>query len=161
MWLNIRRSADNLMNTPPPVPDHKYESILGQIRLLRILYFVMAGLSIIGILFIIGHYALMSHLMSIAAKAPQNPNQPPFNPTEFFSIFKWLYLLFGLLIITGGILNTIVAICLGRRKSRTFCLVVAAGNCLHFPFGTALGVFSLITLMKPEAELAFSNNKES
>jgi len=146
------------MYQPPPIPDQKYETTLSQLKLLRILYFVMAGFSLIGILFMLGHYAMMTHFLSLASKAPQSTNQPPFNPEDFFAIFKWFYIVVGALITTGGILNIFTAIFIGRRTNRTFCIVVAAANCLHFPFGTALGVFSLITLMKPETEAAFSRN---
>ncbi len=38
------------------------------------------------------------------------------------------------------------AACLKKRKSRTFCMVVAAISCLEFPYGTALGVLTFIVL---------------
>jgi hypothetical protein len=38
------------------------------------------------------------------------------------------------------------AVCLKKRKSRTFCMVVAAISCLEFPYGTALGVLTFIVL---------------
>jgi hypothetical protein len=33
-----------------------------------------------------------------------------------------------------------------QRKSRTFCIVVAALGCLEFPYGMVLGVFTFIVL---------------
>jgi hypothetical protein len=38
------------------------------------------------------------------------------------------------------------AVCLKQRKSRTFCMVVAAISCLEFPYGTVLGVLTFIAL---------------
>ena len=38
------------------------------------------------------------------------------------------------------------AACIKKRKSRTFCMVIAALSCLEFPYGTALGVLTLIVL---------------
>jgi hypothetical protein len=38
------------------------------------------------------------------------------------------------------------AFCIKHRKSRTFCMVVAAFSCLAIPYGTALGVLSFIVL---------------
>lgn len=44
---------------------------------------------------------------------------------------------------------------LKRRRAYTFCLVVAGIECIFFPFGTALGVFALIVLLKPETKSLF------
>lgn len=46
--------------------------------------------------------------------------------------------------------------CLARRKRHTFCLVVAGINCLWFPHGTALGVFTFILLLKPAVKALFA-----
>lgn len=42
-----------------------------------------------------------------------------------------------------------------RRESWTRCAVVAGLNCLMMPFGTVLGVFSLIVLNRPSVRRAF------
>ena len=38
-----------------------------------------------------------------------------------------------------------------QRQRRVFSIVIAAVNCIFFPFGTALGIFTIILLSKPEA----------
>ena len=47
----------------------------------------------------------------------------------------------------------------GRRllqhRSRTFCIIVAALMCLSIPFGTILGVFTLIVLSRPSVRQLF------
>jgi hypothetical protein len=43
----------------------------------------------------------------------------------------------------------------------TFCFVVSILLCPSFPFGTALGIFSLITLNKPEVKTLFTPNHTS
>ena len=55
-----------------------------------------------------------------------------------------------------------VAICvivagrfLARRVHYTFCLVVAAIACLFMPFGTVLGVLTIIVLMRPSVKALF------
>jgi len=53
-----------------------------------------------------------------------------------------------------------IALCMaaGRLKSRThytFCLVVAAIACIFMPFGTVLGVFTIIVLMRPSVQALF------
>jgi hypothetical protein len=49
-----------------------------------------------------------------------------------------------------------VASSLQNHERRTFCLVVAWLVCALFPLGTVLGVFTILQLMQPEAERAFS-----
>ena len=49
-----------------------------------------------------------------------------------------------------------VASSLKNHERRTFCLVVAWLVCALFPLGTVLGVFTILQLIEPETELAFS-----
>ena len=42
-----------------------------------------------------------------------------------------------------------------RHRSHTFCVVVAAIECLFVPYGTVLGVFTLIVLMRPGVKARF------
>jgi hypothetical protein len=44
---------------------------------------------------------------------------------------------------------------LRRHKSRTFCMVVAGIECMIMPFGTVLGVFTLIALNKDSIKEIF------
>jgi hypothetical protein len=39
-----------------------------------------------------------------------------------------------------------------------FCIVAACIACLQQPFGTILGVFSIIVLMRPSVKTAFQRN---
>lgn len=45
---------------------------------------------------------------------------------------------------------------LAQRRSHTFCIVIAGLNCTLFPFGTVLGVFTLLVLLKPEVKVRFN-----
>ena len=69
-------------------------------------------------------------------------------PAEFFALFKWMYLLFGVWFLGSFVLNSISGLCLRARKFRMFSLVVAGINCLHIPIGTVLGVFTIIVLIR-------------
>ena len=64
-------------------------------------------------------------------------------------IFKWLYIAFGMWFVVSAIANVLSGVFLGRRKYRTFSLVVAVMNCIHIPLGTVLGVFTIIVLLRP------------
>jgi len=51
--------------------------------------------------------------------------------------------------------------CLAKRKRYMFCLVMAAISCIFMPFGTVLGVFTIIVLMRPSVEELFESNKSA
>jgi hypothetical protein len=47
-----------------------------------------------------------------------------------------------------GILNIISGRRITHHRSRTFSMVVAGINCIWFPFGTVLGIFTIIVLAR-------------
>ena len=65
--------------------------------------------------------------------------------------------LFGSLLLTGCI--ALVGHAIRKRRWWNFCYVVSILMCPSFPLGTALGIFSLIVLNKPEAKEMFAPNK--
>ncbi len=74
----------------------------------------------------------------------------------------WFLILFPALFILAGWTLSILIIIAGKKLklhvSRTFCLVVAGLECIVMPFGTVLGVFTLIVLMKDSVQKLFTNN---
>ncbi|MDQ8200903.1 hypothetical protein QEH56_22240 [Pelagicoccus enzymogenes] len=137
------------MNDLPPLLRDQRKVDQDQLRLLGIFHLVLAGLSLIGLLFMLAHYLIMNTVMSnpeMWTKADTNNNLPP--PEEFFALFKWFYLFFGGAIVAGGVGNLLSGIFIKKRKNRTFSLVVGALNVLQFPFGTALGIFTFILLLR-------------
>jgi hypothetical protein len=46
--------------------------------------------------------------------------------------------------------------CLSRNKHYTFALVMACIECLFIPFGTILGVFTIIALSRESVRTLFS-----
>jgi len=49
--------------------------------------------------------------------------------------------------------------CLAKRKHYMFCLVMAAITCTFMPFGTVLGVLTIIVLMRPSVKELFAANE--
>ncbi len=45
-----------------------------------------------------------------------------------------------------------------KRKHRIFSFVVAGVNCLQFPFGTALGIFTFIVLSRVGVKMDYDAN---
>jgi hypothetical protein len=83
------------------------------------------------------------------------PQVAPFPSKLFGGIFVGV----ASMIIAGGVtLSTLIMVAgrrLGARRKHTYCLVIAGIECLFIPFGTVLGIFTILTLVKPEAKLLF------
>jgi hypothetical protein len=132
----------------PPLTRDQTKADLDHLRLLSIFHYVGAGLAILGLGLLAVHYLFFhAFLYNHEMWKNQKGAVPP--PREFFAIFKWFYVAFGVWFVTSGILNVLSGVFLGRRKFRTFSLVVAAMNCVHVPLGTVLGVFTIIVLLRP------------
>ena len=59
-----------------------------------------------------------------------------------------LLLLWGLLVILSGMW-------LGQKRNRTGSIVIAALTCLSFPFGTALGIFTIVVLSSEDVKASY------
>ena len=143
---------------PPPIrtaPDKDTEHL----RLLAIFHFIFGGLGVLGCLFLGAHFAFMNMLFN-NPEMWKNKNgaqgNPP--PPELFAIFKWFYLVFALMLILGIVLNVLSGTYLLKRRNRTFSIIVAGLDCLQMPFGTLLGVFTIITLMRESVRTKYAAN---
>ncbi len=117
------------------------------LKLLAVFHFVFAGLCIVGIGFLFAHWAFL-HAFFANPELWKGQNQAP-PPKEIFTVFRWFYLIFGILLVLGGVLNLISGLCLRSRRARIFSLIIAGLDILQMPFGTTLGVFTFIVLLRP------------
>ena len=126
------------------------------LKLLSICYMISAAISaffsLIGL-----SYAGMGAVVNEAIKrAPELTGSAENAPPAFIG---WLFGAIGvalfLMWITMAGLKLGVALCLKKRKSRTFCMVVAALECLGVPYGTLLGIFTFIVLGRDSVERLF------
>jgi hypothetical protein len=134
------------MNGLPPLVRDQRKVDSDHLKLLAIFHFIGCGLGLLGILLILGHYAIFSTIFT-NPKLWQNQKQGP-PPQEIFAMLKWIYLVFGCWFLASVILNLMSGLFILARKHRVFSLVVAAINCLHMPLGTVLGVFTIIVLIR-------------
>lgn len=76
------------------------------------------------------------------------------------AMFGWIFVIMGsFFIITGWIISICILIAgrkLQRRKNRIFCMAVAGIECMFMPFGTVLGVFTLVALNKDSVKELFA-----
>jgi hypothetical protein len=144
-----------MTNPLPPIPRDQRKIDADHLNLLAIFHFIGAGLAVLGILFLAGHFALM-HMVFANPKFMENQKQPV-PPAQVFAILKWFYLAGAVWFVTSGVLNLISGLCLRARKGRTFSQVVAGINCLHLPLGTVLGVFTIVVLSRESVREAYEN----
>lgn len=134
------------MNPLPPLMRDQRKIDVDHLKLLTVFHFVLAGLSVVGLGFLFLHWAMMHAVLDSPDLWKNSKGAPP--PKEFFSFLKIFYVFAGSTALLSGAGNLISGLCLHRRVGRTFSIVVAAVNCLGFPFGTALGVFTLVVLFR-------------
>jgi hypothetical protein len=136
------------MNELPPLPRDQRKIDSNHLNLLAIFHFVGAGLSLLGIGFLVAHYTFM-HAIFTNPEIWKDQKQPmPMPPEQIFAMIKWVYLAGAVWFVTSGVLNLISGLCLRARKARTFSMVVSGINCLHLPLGTVLGVFTIVVLIR-------------
>jgi len=122
------------------------------LQLLAVFHYVVAGLLALVACIPFIHLALGLGMLLAPHTFGRGHDVPP-------PVVGWLFVLLGGAFIAAG--WTVAALlawagrCLQRRRHYTFCLVMAAVACLFMPFGTVLGIFTLILLSNPEVKAAF------
>ncbi|MCF7676143.1 MAG: hypothetical protein K9N23_11485 [Akkermansiaceae bacterium] len=133
----------------PPVNPLQQQTDASHLKLLAIFHFVLAGLAVLGMGFILLHFLIMNSLLNNPAmwEGQHGRNgQPP--PKEFWMIFQWFYALAAGLLVLACAGNLLSGLWLQARKNRRFSIAVAALNCCQIPLGTTLGVFTIIVLLR-------------
>jgi hypothetical protein len=123
------------------------------LKLLSIFHFVFAGLKVLFSCIFLIHVAIG---IAMLCGAMDGKDAPPRFLGLFFifmgsALILWCWVLAGLMVALG--------LKLRQRKSRTFCLVVAGIECISMPFGTILGVFTIVLLMKDSVKAIFEAQK--
>ena len=123
------------------------------LKLLAIFHYVVGALSFLGALggvfYMFAGFFFFQNAVALSHTAPSAP------PVEFGWLFAFVGAVIALLCAAIGVCLIIAGRSLTARRNRTFCMVVAGINCLHFPLGTLLGVFTFIVLMRPSVAAQF------
>jgi hypothetical protein len=135
---------------PPNQDEH-------HLQLLSIFHYVVAALVALVACFPIIHLVIGLVFLLAPPETFATPHQSQ-PPTLFiglmFTILPAVMLVFGW---TAAICIFLGGRSIARRKHYVFCLIVAAICCFFMPFGTALGVFSIIVLIRPSVKALFDN----
>jgi hypothetical protein len=123
------------------------------LKLLSIFHYIVGGIIALFSLFPIFHL-IFGIVMIVSPNTFESGGE---GPPAFIG---WLFALIGGTIIIVGLVFAALVIMSGRflslRKHYTYCFVVACIQCLFVPFGTVLGVFTIIVLMRESAKQLFS-----
>lgn len=123
------------------------------LRMLPVFYWVLAGIDVLfslyGWIYIL-YGALFLYLPFVA---------PPDAPDEFPVFFGWLFIALGAGFVAVALAMAALRIFTGfwikNRRRRMFVLFTAGLTCLFIPFGTIVGVFTFIVLLRPSVIAMF------
>jgi hypothetical protein len=126
---------------------------LEHIKLLSIFHYIIGGIMLLFSLMPLIHLSLgLQFIFSPDTFTSNAGDQPP----EFAG---WLFAMVGgVLFILGVSISTCIIISgrlLSRKIKYTFSFVVACIECIFIPFGTVLGVFTIIVLSRESVKTLY------
>jgi len=128
-----------------------------QIKILAIFHFVVAGVAGLFACFPIFHLLMGISMLTGGFFPPDAPSDMPFP----FSLFGLMFTLIPAAMIFFGwafaISLAISGYFLIKKQHYLFCMVMAGVSCVFTPFGTVLGVFTIIVLMRPSVKELFNS----
>ena len=123
------------------------------LKLLAIFHYVVAGLAALVSLFPTVHLLVGIGMVSGFFTDPKDPFP--------FSLVGWIFITFASCWIVFGLAFSSCMVmagrCLRQRRKYKFCLVMAGLACIFMPFGTVLGVFTIITLTSESVKALFQH----
>ena len=125
---------------------------------LSIFHYVVAGIAALFGCIFLSHLAIGIATLTGALKTDSGSEGSP----AFAGV---IFIVIGSVMIIAGwslaICLLVAARRLARRTHYRFCLVVAGISCVFMPFGTALGVFTIIILTRESVKKLFENSSRS
>jgi hypothetical protein len=129
------------------------------LRLLSIFHYVVAGLGAMCSCLPCFHLAFglvilfAPQTFEHGGHGGQPPDEMPAFVGALIAMFAAVFILVGW---AASFCVFLAGRYLSRRQHYTFCLVIAALLCAFGPFGTVLGVFTIIVLMRPSVKVLFN-----
>ena len=125
------------------------------LQLLAIFHYVVAGLAALFSFF--RYFTQRSAPSSYSPRGTAQRNLGEDLPPEFLG---WIFAVLGSVLFLIGIAMAICILIASRslalRKRYSFALVMACIECLFIPFGTILGVFTIVVLSRKSVRGLFS-----
>ena len=133
----------------------KMENDIEQINLLKIFHYIVGGLGCLFSCTPLLHVGLGIFLLTSPETLTGQNNQAPM-PDWFGYIIIGAGSLFFLLGQALSICIIYSGKCLKNRKKYMFSFVIACLSCMIFPFGTILGVFTIVVLSRESVKKMYS-----
>ena len=165
------------MTNPPPLNVERQVIAMDRLRLLSLGYYISGAIGAAFVSFLLIHFFLLLGFSFIPASewnAPARtlgsaqyaspkpiatvspiPNTAQAAPAIIFRIFAGVI---GLIIICGWTLGALTAYaghCIKKRKHKVFIYVMAGINCIWIPYGTLLGIGTILLFQWPEVQAEF------
>jgi hypothetical protein len=125
------------------------------LRLLSIFHYIVGAVTALFACFPLIHLAIG---IAMLCGAFDGRDAPPRFLGFFFVIFATVFILCGWVL---AVCIIVAGSKLARYRARTYCLVIAAIECIFMPFGTVLGVFTILVLMRDSVKELFAANQAS
>lgn len=150
--------APSVPNTPEPASPRSQELIdTEHLRLLAIFHYVVGGLTCLFALFPLLHVFMGLYILNNPDSFSPAEGQAPQEDARLLA--GWLFVVMGGTFIaigqTIGILIVVAGRNLQRWRNHTYCFIIACLECVIVPFGTVLGVFSILVLNRESVKRRF------
>jgi hypothetical protein len=120
------------------------------LKIISIFHYVIGGMAALFACFPIFHFLVGLGMLVFSLVGFGEQGGLPFLPMAFVGAF--FTLIAGSVMLLGWAFAVCVILAgrfLALRKRYMFCLVMAGIACMFMPFGTVLGVLTIITLVQP------------
>ena len=161
IYLIVRAAQSRPPSVPSPLPQevliqNQQKRDREHLKLLCIFHFIFGGLALLGIGFLFVHYFIMHTVFSNPDlwRAQKEAIAPP---KAFLDAFVWFYRFMGVILLVVLVLNMLSGLFLWRKRHRLFSVIIGGMDCLQIPFGTALGVFTIMVLSRESVRELYSD----
>lgn len=129
------------------------------LQLLAIFHYVVGGLTALFACMPLIHLGIgIAMIVAPQSFGTQSEQQPP-------AFVGWTFAaLGGMFFVLGQILAVCIIVSgrfINRRRRYTYVFVMACIECIFMPFGTVLGVFTIIVLMRESVKQLFNGKQQA
>lgn len=128
---------------------------LEQIKTIAVFTFVYAGVSALFSFFPVIHLTIGISMLNGSLFDGNTPTDTVFP----FNLFALMFTIIPAIMILGGLTYSIALAISGnfllKKRHYIFCMIMAGISCAFAPFGTVLGIFTILLLQRPSVKNLF------
>jgi hypothetical protein len=125
------------------------------LRLLSIGYYIQAAVAGFSTLLLLGYSAIATVILANVGKIAGESSQQPI-PPAFLSILSVIFFFLIAFVAAFAVCLFLAGYWLRRLRNKLFIQIMAGFSCLSLPYGTVLGVFTFMVLVRPSAKQLFA-----